>query len=253
MLRRSQNETNFLGRAYFYQEYRKLLHFEKINCKNAYQNFTCSELDSDRLREIIPESKIKSIPNGVDRSYFNGSPKTLQNISHITFVFAGRLNAYTNKKAAKELACEVWPSLKRAFPGSKCLIVGSSPSKALLDAADIDQDLIVTGYVEDVRPYLRESSIYICPIKDGGGTKLKILDALAMGIPIITHPVACEGISVTNGLNILYATETKHYVENVTKLLSDPELYENISKEGIELIDTDYAYGAIGRRLAENF
>lgn len=251
MKRRSINETNWIKKIYFDIEAKKILKYERNLCKKASLNITCSALDSEKLRRALPASRISEIPNGVDLNYFVPEPRKLKGKKNITFLFAGRLNAYTNSKAALFIAKEIWPILRSHFSGSRFFIVGSNPPKEVLLLAENDDGLVVTGFVEDIRPYLRDSDIYICPISDGGGTKLKVLDALAMGIPIIANPIACEGIDVTEGENILFAEKPDQYARQAAKLLENEMRYHEFSANSINLIENCYSYTGIGKKLSQ--
>ncbi|WP_227512733.1 MULTISPECIES: glycosyltransferase family 4 protein [Marinobacter] len=252
MFRRAENESNFIKKLYFQLEAKKIEKYEKELGQTAKLNVTCSDLDTERLGSLIPDNEIVTVPNGVDLSYFSAEPKHITNKDSINFIFAGRLNAYTNSKAAIFLADSVWPMLKKAFPGSKCFIVGSSPPLSLVKKAQSDDSLIVTGFVEDVRDYLREANIYICPINDGGGTKLKILDALAMGIPVIADPIACEGIEVIEGKTVFYAQDPGQYVQHARNLIDHHDLYVDASRNSIALVRDLYSYAAIGESFAQH-
>ncbi|MEZ5287583.1 MAG: glycosyltransferase family 4 protein [Vicinamibacterales bacterium] len=94
------------------------------------------------------------------------------------------------------MAETVWPELTRTMPDARLTIVGASPPQAVLDLAARDSRVTVTGFVDDVRPYMEKAQVYLCPMRDGGGTRLKILDALSMGIPIVATEMALEGIDV---------------------------------------------------------
>lgn len=252
MFRRASNETNPLKKAYFQIEGRKIAKYEKAFGALARLNITCSDLDTERLRQLLPNGDITSVPNGVDLTYFGAEPKALSNDGHINFIFAGRLNAYTNAKAAKQLAATIWPKLKEKFPYARCYIVGSNPPQCIVDQAEDDDSLIVTGFVDDIREYLRLADVYLCPITDGGGTKLKVLDALAMGIPLIADPIACEGIDVTGGKTVFFATQPEDYVRQAMDICADKANYSRISTDSISLVARLYSYRSIGEHFARS-
>jgi polysaccharide biosynthesis protein PslH len=107
----------------------------------------------------------------------------------------------------------------------------------------------VHGYVPDVRPMLDAAALFVCPIRDGGGTKLKILDALAMKKCVIAHPVACEGIEVTADENVVLASTAREFVDQILKLLPDEQRRRRIGAAGRALVETQYSYRAIGERF----
>jgi glycosyltransferase involved in cell wall biosynthesis len=109
--------------------------------------------------------------------------------------------------------------------------------------------VVVTGFVEDVRPSLDEASIYICPIRDGGGTRLKVLDALAMGKPLVATGLAVEGLSMVEEQHYLRAETPSEYVTQIARLEQDPSLRRKLALAGRELVLQRYAWEVIGEKL----
>jgi glycosyltransferase involved in cell wall biosynthesis len=103
--------------------------------------------------------------------------------------------------------------------------------------------------VPDVRTYITTAALYVCPITDGGGTKLKILDALAMGMPIVAHPIACEGINLRDGEDVVFAREPSEFVDAIVTLFGDPQWRRRMSANARSLAESSYSYSVIGRRL----
>jgi len=247
MLRRAEQETQRLKKLYFYIEGRKLGAYEKTICTRFELNITCSDLDSERLQEIIHPRplNVHSIPNGVDLAYFSPLPEP--NNNEPVLIFAGGLSWYPNQAAIDFFIDDVWEPLTAAIPNLKFYLVGRNPTPKYLSFAQQHSNFIVTGFVDDVRDYLSKADVYICPIMDGGGTKLKVLDALAVGIPLVSHPIACEGIEVTEGQDVLYATTPEQWVAQIKRLIDDPELNSKIRQNAPCLIEERYSYTAIGK------
>jgi len=248
MLRRADKEANPLAAAYFRQEGRRLARYEQAECPQFTLNVTCSSLDSARLRELVPGASVDDVPNGVDVGYFQpaGSAEVADSI-----IFAGTLSWYPNRQAVDFIAREIWPRLKAEVPGSSVDIVGASPPADLLELARRDPDFRVHGFVDDVRTYLDRAPVYVCPITDGGGTKLKILDALAMGKAIVADPIACEGIDVTDGVDVVFASRPEEYVSAIRRLFSDRDERVRLGANARRLAETKYAYSMIGQKLAK--
>jgi glycosyltransferase involved in cell wall biosynthesis len=249
--RRSSNERNPLKKLYFWQEAKRLESYEKEFCTIAGINITCSELDSQRLLTLVPEACAESIPNGVDISYF--TPIKPETTTEKRIIFIGRLNWYPNTKAVLYIANQLWPLLKKEIPNIKCDIIGANPPAEIVELSKLDSSFKVHGFVDDILPFMKPETIYICPITDGGGTKLKILDALAMGMPIIADPIACEGINVTDQSNVLFSNTLEQYIENIKNVFEDSGLSSRLSINARELAEQQYSYNSIGVKLSDSY
>lgn len=250
MLRRAEIEKNLLKKIYFHREGKKLLRYEKAVCTMFNVHVTCSTLDSDRLREIDKSLYIKEVPNGVDIDYFYPQP---ENENPDSLIFAGSLSWYPNKDAMNFFAYKIWPTLKNKHPNITMNIVGSSPPDDLLNMSTQDKNFKVHGFVDDVRDYISAASIYVCPIRDGGGTKLKILDSFAMGMATVAHPKSCEGIAAVDGDNVLFATTPYEFVDKIQLLLNDHELRARLGKNARKTAISMYSYTSIGNNIANEY
>ena len=250
MLRRASLESSPLKRFYFYQEGYKLRAFERRACPRFNVNITCSKLDEERLLRNIPDLNVAVIPNGVDLAYFH--PMNLRKEER-SLIFAGGLSWYPNSDAMAFFAEQVWPLLRAAVPDVKMTVVGKDPPPCLIRLAATDHNFRVTGFVDDVRPYMDKAAVYVCPVRDGGGTKLKILDALAMCKPIVANPVACEGIDVVDGESVSFATRPEDYVGKILRLFNDEDLRHKLGQNGRKLIAEKYSFTNIGKELAEMY
>jgi len=247
LLRRAENEAHPLKAWYFRQEGRRLQRYEEEYCPRVSLNITCSELDRDRLKEIVPQCAAEEVPNGVDVDYFFPDGSVQQSPS---ILFVGRLSWYPNIEAIRYIAYKIWPLLKEAVPGVTADIIGASPPADIVEYSRKEKGFSVHGFVDDVRPYFNRAAVYVCPIMDGGGTKLKVLDALAMGKALVAHEIACEGIQVVDGKTVIFASTPTEYVEAVSGLLKDEEKRVNMGKEARRLAVSTYSYRSIGKRLA---
>ncbi|MGB9614357.1 MAG: glycosyltransferase family 4 protein [Fervidobacterium sp.] len=246
MKRRSTIEKNILKKLYYKMEARKLKRYERTHAKRFDINFTVSEDDKKLLQKLIPRCKIVVIPNGVDTEYFRRgdsepSPKSL--------VFIGGMNWYPNRDAVLYFSREIWPFLKREVPDISLTVVGAQPPKELLELAEKDSRITVMGFVDDVRPYFANAEVYICPMRDGGGTRLKILDTLSMSTALVSTTMGCEGIEVTPGRNVLIADTPSEFVNQIKKVFQDPELRKRLGREGRKLVEEKYSWEIIGKKL----
>ena len=249
MFRRASKENNILKKLYYQIEAYKLKHYEKNEVCKFDVNVTCSPLDSKRIEYIAPGVVTHVISNGVDTEFF--LPDSTIAPDPYTLVFIGGMSWYPNRDAMLFFARQIWPLLKEKIPSIKMNVVGESPPQELLDLAKVDRNYHVHGFVDDVKKYFNQAGIYVCPISDGGGTKLKILDALAMGKPIVANPVACEGIEVIDGKNVYFAEKAEEYVNRIHELVNNPTIRLEMERQNRQLILDKYSYRVIGCDLLE--
>jgi glycosyltransferase involved in cell wall biosynthesis len=132
-------------------------------------------------------------------------------------------------------------------------LVGADPPRSARALAARDARFVATGFADDVRPYVAEASFFVCPITEGGGTKLKVLNAMAMGKVVIADPIACEGIRVTDGQHALLASSPADYVGQARALLNNPSKYLAVARAARELIEAEYSYEVIGHELDRQY
>ncbi|MBV1870789.1 MAG: glycosyltransferase family 4 protein [Gammaproteobacteria bacterium] len=244
---RITKEPNFLKKVYFLQEAVKLRRYEKKWCNKFSLNITCSDIDSQRLLEIVPEVSVQTVPNGVDIDFFysQGAKKEANSL-----VFAGGLSWYPNADAMSYFARHIWQKLKVEIPSVVMNVIGKHPSAELLALSEADLDFRVLGFVDDVRTHIDKAQVYVCPIRDGGGTKLKILDALSMGAAIVAHPKAVEGINVEDEESVLIADTPEQFCTQIKRLTTSEALRHKLSTNGRNLVIREYSYGKIGKEFA---
>jgi glycosyltransferase involved in cell wall biosynthesis len=247
LLRRASNEKSLAKKLFFYQEGVRLRRYERKYCGKFDMNVTCSEVDAERLIEIAPDTKAQSIPNGVDTDYFswnNSRPEENR------LIFVGTMNWYPNIEAVMYIGEQLWPRLKAIFPDLKMDIIGASPPRKILELSKRLPDFIVHGFVDDVRPFIANATAYLCPIKDGGGTKLKILDAMSMSKAIVAHPIACEGISVADGFDISFAQSDEDFIRKVSDLLKSEPARKLMGENARATVVNRYSYTSIGNQFS---
>ncbi len=250
LLRRARNERSIAMKLYYWQEGKRLRQSERAWGGRSDVHLVCSAIDAQRLRRIVPGAAIRVIPNGVDLEYF--SPSRVDSVPvEKSLIFAGRLNWYPNILAIRFLLDEVWPMLTSADPAISLVLVGKSPPRDLEMHFSASKRVKFTGFVPDVRPYLKSATVYVCPVFDGGGTKLKILDAMAMGCAIVAHPIACEGIEVQDGVHVLFASTAKEFVEKVMSLLGQSALRQQLGGAARRLVELKYSFTGIGKELSD--
>ncbi|MEX0604298.1 MAG: glycosyltransferase family 4 protein [Marinobacter sp.] len=247
---RAKTEQSLIKSLYYSYEASRLLKSEIQHCRKSHLNVTCSDDDAEAMKATIGGGEFLSVPNGVDISYF--FPNRSFMVSEKSLVIVGGLSWYPNREAVEYFIREIWPLIKARIPGMSVDIIGRGPTQEMLKLAESDELFRVHGFVDDVRDYLWRARFYLCPIRTGGGTKLKILDALASGCCIIADSFACKGIDVQNGVHVMYAQTPESYVGAILKLLDHPEEEARLREAGPELIRDRYSYSGIGERYAES-
>jgi glycosyltransferase involved in cell wall biosynthesis len=205
-------------------------------------------LTSDReepvVRERAPGTPVGVVPNGVDLEYFR--PRD-ERPNPDTVVFNGVLDYRPNLDAAHHLVDEVWPLVLRRRPQARLLIVGrgDEAERERLRRPGVEP----TGEVPDIRPYLAGASVVIVPIRMGGGTRLKVVEALSMAKPMVSTTLGCEGVNVRHGEHLLVADGAEEFADAVTQLLEDPWLAAELGRAGRRRMEEEYSWELAGERL----
>ena len=244
--RRIDFEPNSLKRLYYAAEASKLERYERRVCAEFDTNFTVSALDRKRLLDLVPTAKADVIANGVDVDYFQSDDTA---VVPGNMIMASGMNWFPNRDAALYMCSEIWPLLSARMPDLSWTVVGANPPQQVLDLAVRDPRVVVTGFVDDVRPYLSRAEIYLCPMRDGGGTRVKILDALSMSKAIVSTTMGCEGIDVTPDLDVLLADTPEAFVRQISRLRSDARLRQTMSHAARKLAVEKYSWPVIGKNL----
>ncbi|MEK6641783.1 MAG: glycosyltransferase family 4 protein [Nitrospirota bacterium] len=247
MYRRSMKDQNVLKKSYLFIEANKLRSCEKRLAPEFDLNFTVSDLDRQRLVSIAPGIHTAVIPNGTDTSFF--SPSRHVHPKPKSLIFAGGMKWYPNRDAMLFFFREVWPLLKKVEPESTFTVIGRLPPPEIVQLSQTDKSIKVAGFVEDVRPLIAEAEIYVCPIRDGGGTRLKILDALAMGKALVSTSIGYEGLELVPEHDLLVADTPVEFVKQIKRLMEDHGLRERLQTNGLETIRKKYGWEHIGQEL----
>lgn len=207
----------------------KLRRYERQKMRFYHACITCSEADAAFVRRDAPGIHIEVIPNGVDLELFQPSGIPRENPPILLFV--GTMYYYPNIDAVRYFFEAIYPVIRQARPDVRVQIVGHRPPPEIQRLAD-PPFIEVTGSVPDVRPYYERASVFIVPLRLGGGTRLKIVEAMAMGLPVVSTSVGAEGLDVHSGEDIWIADDPRAFAEGVLRLLSDPVLWSRLSAGG---------------------
>ena len=225
-------ESRWWRRAPLEVEWRKMRARERAALRRADATIAVSEDDAALLRELEAAARIHVVPTGVDLDYF--APVPGREVPR-RLVFSGSMDWYPNEDAILFFADEVWPALRARFPDLSLTVVGRNPSASLRERVGA-VGITLTGTVDDVRPYLAEAELYVVPLRVGGGTRLKIFEALAMGKPVVSTTVGAEGLGLVDGRDFVSADGADGLVDAISSLLVDEDRRRNLAAQGSRLV-----------------
>ena len=215
--------------------------------RNSDKVLALTPQGKDELLAICPDLDIAIVPHGVDVETFAFSPQAEEENS---LVFLGNYLHYPNVDAVLYFHAEIWPRLKKALPDLKFYVVGKSPPPEITRLS-ADKSIVVTGTVDDVTPYLQRGKVFICPVRLGGGFRGKILEAMALGRPVVSTRLGSEGIPASDGENIILADRPDDFVKGIADLIGDTDLYQRIQNNARKLMEDRYAWDKGVARLEE--
>jgi sugar transferase (PEP-CTERM/EpsH1 system associated) len=243
--RLAQVERRRVRRALIALEGRKMRRYEARACDRAGITLTVSDTDRTTLAALAPGASIAAIPTGVDTAYFapNGARETSG-----ALVFTGSMDWYPNEDAIRHFMAVTLPRIRAVVPNVSLTVVGRNPRPGLRDAA-AKAGVRVTGTVDDVRPYVAEAAVYVVPLRVGGGTRLKIYEALAMGKAVVSTAIGAEGLPLVPGEHFLRADEPADFADAVVSLIQDPARRRSLGQAGRRLVEERYAWSRVAREF----
>jgi len=228
-----ETDVPLILRPFYLQDVVKIKFWEKYYWNKADRLFAVSEEDRLKMLEVCPEKTVGIIPNGVDTKFFSEKkierrkpPRILYGVTNFEWL--------QNQEATRILLNEVWPRIKENFTSARVWIVGRKMPLWLKSQALKDPLIELTENIPDARDAYRKASIMVAPIKGGGGTRLKILEAMATGLPVVSTSVGVAGLNLTDGENVLIADTSEEIAKKALLLLRDESLAETIGRKGQE-------------------
>ncbi len=240
-------ESNPLKKAYIYLQWKKLARYEAQAAQRYTGISTVSEPDRDIFRYQYGCPQADVVPNGVDELYFAPVEGTVQPGS---MVFTGSMDWRPNQDGVNYFIAEVFPLIRQRIPTASFTVVGRKPPQWLIDLAATTDGVTVTGTVDDVRPYIARSALYVVPLRVGGGSRLKILEALAMEKIVLSTSVGAEGLAVEEGTTALLRDTPQALADTACQVLADLESFQRLGIHGRALIMQQYTWDAIAQTMA---
>jgi glycosyltransferase involved in cell wall biosynthesis len=235
---------------YAHTQARKLRCYERIVRLACDLTLAVSAPDRDALVALAPEKPVAIVPNGVDAASYRPIP--LRAATEVAagprLLFFGTLDYRPNVDAARWLVREIWPAICQSFPHAELAIVGARPTAAVR-ALSRRAGVVVHGDVPDVRPHLAVADIVVVPLRFGAGSRLKVLEALAAGRPVVSTPLGCEGLAVRDGCHVLLAADAPGFVAALDRLCRGERLRAALARAGRQLVEERYDWSRITPQL----
>ncbi|MDA8172096.1 MAG: glycosyltransferase family 4 protein [Nitrospiraceae bacterium] len=241
-----ENEGSLLKREYIRVQYKKLLAYEVALCRKYDRVAAVSRLDKEHFQRQYACRNVDIVPNGVDETYFKPADEAIEPNS---IVFTGSMDWRPNQDGIRFFLREIWPEIKNELRGAKFYIVGRRPPGWLVKIGAAGNDVIVTGGVEDVRPYIAKAGLYVVPLRIGGGSRLKILEALAMKKVVLSTTLGAEGLDLSNGVHLYLEDRPHEFARMAVHVLKSLGRHAHIAEKGCQAVLAGYTWDSIAELM----
>ena len=231
---------------------RRVASVEREILRTCFGHLVCSERERQALLARVPEARIAVVGNGVDTKAFDGAFDGMVKTTRNRVLFVGSMAYHANSDAILWFTGRIWPAIHERFPHWTLTVVGSDPPpqvRALAGRPGVE----VTGTVPDVKPYYTEAAMAIVPLLTGGGTRLKILEALAAGVPVVSTTLGIEGLAVTHGEEVLIADKEADWLPACCSLADQGALWQKLVTTGRRLVETRYDWDVLGKSMVTTY
>ena len=244
-----RHPRRWVAALYSLIQWKKLSRYEAKICQLADQVVAVSEADKAALHQLVPSLNVTVVPNAVDVEYYTSAGIHSSPLPPRSLVFTGKMDFRPNVDAVLWFCHEVLPLVLEQMPDVRFYIVGQKPHRRILRLAD-DPAVTVTGYVDDVRSYIAGACVYVVPLRIGGGTRLKVLEAMAMSKPIVSTSLGSEGFErLESGRELILADTPQEFAQQVIKLLDDAPRRERLGQAARRFVEERYDWRLIIPRL----
>jgi sugar transferase (PEP-CTERM/EpsH1 system associated) len=240
-------QQNPLKRAYLYGQWLKTRRFERAACRRFDEVVAVSREDAETMKREYGLEAVSDVPTGVDVEYFRARGTERRDPHNL--VFTGSMDWLPNEDAIRYFTSEIMPRIRRELPGATLTVVGRNPYPGLVELAERDPAVTVTGRVEDVRPYMERAAAYVVPIRIGGGTRLKIYEAMAMEKPVVSTTVGAEGLPVRDGEELLLADTPEAFAAAVLRVLREEDFARGLGARAAATVRERFSW----ERVTESF
>lgn len=246
--RHMQRSKNPISKIFWWLQFKKMFYQEKKQSELFDAVIAVSDTDKQRMEEWYSLKNVYEIPTGVDTDFYsrNGSTSEKKQI-----VFVGAMDWLPNDDAMQYFVETTFPLIQKQEPDVKLVIVGRNPSSQLLRLIKDKPYISVTGWVDDTRPYISDSAIFIVPIRIGGGTRMKIYEGMAMGKAIISTTVGAEGLPLKHSEHIFLEDDEKGFADRAINLLRDEQLRKQIGKQARQYVYENFRWEKVADVFVE--
>jgi glycosyltransferase involved in cell wall biosynthesis len=241
-------QTNKIKRAYLYGQWQKMRRFERQACQCFNSVIAVSPDDRDQMKREYGVQAVFDVPTGVDTEFFRPCGRGPYSIHNV--VFTGSMDWLPNQDAVRYFMQEIMPLIKSRVPDATLTVVGRNPPVSLVRLAKEDSSLRLTGRVDDVRPYIETAAAYVVPIRIGGGTRLKIFEAMAMEKAVISTTVGAEGLPLKHGEELLLCDEPRTFAEAVIRVITDQSYAEELGNRAAKTVRRNHSWAQVSERFA---
>lgn len=243
--REYESASPSLRKLYQLTEYNKFRREELKVLERADMVTVTSPRDRDLLLKHSPDLRIDVVENGVDVDYFRPAPNSMA--ERDTLVFTGTMHYHPNQQAARWFVEDILPRIRTEAPGARFIGAGGrvTPELEVL----CNEHVHFTGFVEDIREWFHKAAVFVVPLLVGGGTRFKVVEAMAVGKPVVSTRLGAEGIPATHGENILLADDPNSFAAEVVDLLGDSRRASQMARAGRAFVEEHFAWSVIGQRM----
>lgn len=247
----SEDAKGSLKGIYAKLQYAKTLKYERYICNSVDRCLVCSEADRAYLSAFAPKASISTIPNGVDIEFFSRKTSFSPLDGPPEVVFVGALDYGPGGNAVEFFYKDIFPLVRKKIPDARFIAVGQNPPESLQLIAKNDPGFDLTGWVADVRDYIQRAKVFVVPLRSGSGTRLKILSAMSMNVPVVSTSIGAEGLEVGNGENILIADSPENFSASVVQLIHNSDFASQLAMKGRKLVEGRYSWNFVWEKLQD--
>lgn len=241
-------QTNRLKKSYLYGQWRKADAYERAACRRFDHVVAVSAEDRETMERAYGLKSVSDVPTGVDTEFFR--PRGTEQREPHNLVFTGSMDWLPNEDAIQFFTREIMPRVRERVPEVTLTVVGRNPYASLVELGKRDSSVVVTGRVEDVRPYMERAAAYIVPMRVGGGTRLKIYEAMAMEMPIVSTTIGAEGLPVTDGRELLLADTAEAFAAAVVGVLTDERAAREMGARAAVAVRERFSWDKVSEAFA---